>query len=40
VIDGAIADARDAYAWAIRKLPASIMKKGVVVDPSKIVIVG
>ncbi|QKX53212.1 uncharacterized protein TRUGW13939_00288 [Talaromyces rugulosus] len=40
VIDGAISDARDAYAWAIRKLPALIVEKGAVVDPSKIVIVG
>lgn len=40
VIDGAIADARDAYIWAMRQVPGLMAEKGAVVDPSKIVIIG
>lgn len=47
VIDGAMVDAREAYAWAMGQLPGILLQAtaqgaggGIVVDPSKIVIVG
>ncbi|UKZ74609.1 putative secondary metabolism biosynthetic enzyme [Trichoderma virens FT-333] len=40
VIDGAMTDVRDAYAWARKDVPELMQEKGIKVDPSRIVIIG
>ncbi|KAL7916732.1 putative polyketide synthase [Trichoderma velutinum] len=40
VLDGAMTDARDAYAWAMKDVPVLMQQKSIKVDPSRIVIVG
>ncbi|PYH99806.1 ketoacyl-synt-domain-containing protein [Aspergillus ellipticus CBS 707.79] len=40
IIDGPIADVKDAYAWAQRDLPRILKGKGVEVDPTRMVVVG
>ncbi|KAL7941142.1 putative polyketide synthase [Trichoderma barbatum] len=40
IIDGSMADVRDAYAWAIKDVPLLMQEKDIKVDPSKIVVVG
>ena len=40
LIDGPIADVRDAYAWVQRDLQGSLRKEGVRVDSGRIVLIG
>lgn len=40
LIDGPIADVRDAYMWSKTKLPNIAGQWGVVVDPTKVVVIG
>ncbi|KAF5871074.1 putative polyketide synthase protein [Botrytis fragariae] len=40
LINGPIADIRDAYVWAKTKLPGLVSDKGIKIDPNKIVMIG
>ncbi|KAK0713998.1 BcPKS16, polyketide synthase [Lasiosphaeria miniovina] len=40
IVDGAMADVRDAYIWAKRKLPAIVAPHGIVLDTEQIVVIG
>ncbi|PYI06809.1 BcPKS16, polyketide synthase [Aspergillus sclerotiicarbonarius CBS 121057] len=40
IIDGPMADARDAYWWARTQLPSQLRKYGITVDSSRVVVVG
>ncbi|GME26007.1 BcPKS16, polyketide synthase [Neofusicoccum parvum] len=40
LIDGPITDVRDAYAWCRTELPRIIGRRGVLVDPDRVVVVG
>jgi len=40
LIDGPIADVLDAYQWARTSLPQVAARRGVVVEPAKVVVVG
>ena len=40
LIDGPIADVFDAYMWAKNKLPDISAQWGIVVDPTKVVVIG
>ena len=40
MIDGPITDVRDAYAWAQKNLPQVVRHKDIIVDTSKIVVIG
>ena len=40
LIDGPITDIRDAYAWAQTGLPGILRCKGIVIDSTRIVVVG
>ncbi|PTB70133.1 polyketide synthase [Trichoderma citrinoviride] len=40
IIDGPMADVRDAYAWARKDVPLLLQEKGIRVDGSKIVVIG
>lgn len=40
VIDGPIADVRDAFAWVQKNLPQIVRNKDIMVDTNKIVVIG
>lgn len=40
VIDGAMTDVRDAFAWVRRTLPSLVAERGIVLDTDRIVVIG
>ncbi|CAI6338010.1 unnamed protein product [Periconia digitata] len=40
LIDGAMVDVRDGYWWARNKLPLELLKRGIVVDSDRVIVVG
>lgn len=40
VLDGSMADVRDACVWARRDLPKMMALKGITIDPTKLVVIG